>query len=234
MAHDAHIAKLSWLLPVLLILAQPAAAYQEPAPVKKAVEDFLRIQTQGLPGQVSFNIGSIDPHNKLAPCSSFEVSLPSGARAWGRTSVLVRCQAEGGWKIFVPVQIHVIGSYLVTARSLSQGQIVVDADLTSSSGDLTELPSGILTETSQAIGKSLVQSLPVGRPLRSDLLRQALAVQQGQGVKVMSKGPGFQVTAGDGRALNNAIDGQSVQVRMANGHIVSGIARPGGVVEVTY
>jgi flagella basal body P-ring formation protein FlgA len=233
-ARYALNAKHFWLLPLLLILAQPTAAFQEPAPVKKAVEDFLRIQTQGLPGQASFNVGGIDPHNNLVPCASFEVSLPPGARAWGRTSVLVRCQADGGWKLYVPVQVRVMGNYLVTARPLSQGQIVAETDLTINSGDLAELPNGILTGTDQAIGKSLVQSLPAGRPLRGDMLRQIPAVQQGQGVKVMSQGPGFQVTAGDGRALNNAIDGQAVQVRMANGHIVSGIARPGGVVEVTY
>jgi flagella basal body P-ring formation protein FlgA len=58
-------------------------------------------------------------------------------------------------------------------------------------------------------------------------------VLQNQAVKVVSKGPGFQV-ANDGRALNNGVEGQVVQVRLGNGQIVSGIARNGGVVEVTY
>ena len=76
--------------------------------------------------------------------------------------------------------------------------------------------------------------MPAGRPLRGDMLRQAAAVQQGQNVSVISKGPGFQVTGSNGRALNTAGDGQIAQVRMANGHVVSGIARVGGVVEVSY
>ena len=122
----------------------------------------------------------------------------------------------------------------MTARPLTQGQIVSEADLTKNHGDLASLPSGILTDPSQAIGKVVAISITSGRPLRSDMLRQAMVVQQGQGVKVVSKGPGFQVTGGEGRALNNAVDGQVVQVRMANGHVVSGIARAGGVVEVTY
>jgi len=225
---------LTSLLLLLLLFCQPAAAHQDPLAVKNAVDDFLRIQTQGFPGQAEFTVGSIDPRNNLVACASFEVALPPGARAWGRTSVSVRCQAEKGWKIFVPVQIRIMGNYLVAARPLSQGQIVLEADLTKNSGDLASLPEGILTEVDQAIGKSITQSVAAGRPLRGDMLRQAMAVQQGQSVKVLSKGPGFQVTAGDGRALNNAIDGQVVQARMANGHIVSGIARPGGVVEVTY
>jgi len=202
--------------------------------VKKAIEDFLNIQIKGLPWQVSFTIGNIDPHNNLLPCPSLAVSLPPGARVWGNTSVKVSCQVEGGWSIFVPAQIRVIGDYLVTARSLTQGQTIVEADLTKNRGDLASLPGGILTEISQAIGKIAALSITSGRPLRSDMLRQAMVVQQGQGVKILSKGPGFQVTGGEGRALNNAVDGQVVQVRMANGHIVSGIARAGGVVEVTY
>lgn len=227
--------KLRLLLPLLLlVLAIPVAARQEPGLVKKAVDDFLQIQIKGLPGQVSFTVGLIDPHNNLIPCPALEVSLPPGARAWGNTSVKVTCQIDGGWSIFVPVRIRVIGDYLVTARPLTQGQIIAEADLMKNHGDLASLPGGILTDASQAIGKVAVLSVTSGRPLRSDMLRQAMVVQQGQGVKVLSKGPGFQVTGGEGRALNNAIDGQVVQVRMANGHVVSGIARAGGVVEVAY
>ena len=222
------------LLLLLLFFAASLAARQAAEPVKQAIEDFLRVQTKGLLGQVSFSIGNIDPQNGLIPCTAFEVSLPAGARAWGNTNVKVHCQSESSRNIFVPVKIRVVGDYLVTARPLSLGQVITEADLTKSRGDLASLPSGILTEAAQAIGKNLAQSVPSGQPLRSDMLRLALVVQQGQGVKVLSKGPGFQVTGGEGRALNNAMDGQVVQVRMANGHVVSGIARPGGVVEVTY
>jgi flagella basal body P-ring formation protein FlgA len=226
---------LQWgILLLLLSCAGTLAARQEAEPVKQAIEDFLSVQTKGLPGQVSFSVGKIDPRNSLVPCMAFEVSLPAGARAWGNTSVKVHCQNENSWNIYVPVKVRIVGDYLVTARSLTQGQVITEADLTKNRGDLANLPNGILTETDQAIGKSISQSVPSGRPLQSDMLRQALVVQQGQGVKVLSKGPGFQVTGSEGRALNSAMDGQVVQVRMASGHVVSGIARPGGVVEVTY
>jgi flagella basal body P-ring formation protein FlgA len=223
------------LLPLLLLtIAFPAAARQETGPVKKAVEEFLQVQTKGLPGQVSFTVGHIDPQNNLIPCPALDVSLPPGARAWGNTSVNVRCQVDNGWSIFVPVRILIISEYLVTARPLGQGQVVGETDLAKNRGDLASLPAGIVTETAQAVGKSMAMSVSSGQPLRNDMLKQALVVQQGQSVKVLSKGPGFQVTGGDGRALNNAVEGQVVQVRIGNGHIVTGIARPGGIVEVTY
>lgn len=216
-----------------LLFVTPLWARQEPAPVTKAIEDYLRIQTKGLPGQTSFTVGSLDPNNNLAPCAAFEVGLAPGTRLWGRTSVNVRCVQEGGWSVFVPVRVRVVGDYLVTGRALSQGQTVTDADIGRQHGDLADLPAGILTERHQAIGHTAAQAVPAGRPLRGDMLRQALVIQQGQSVKVVSKGTGFQV-ANEGRALNNAVGGQVVQVRLGNGQVVSGIARPGGYVEVGF
>lgn len=234
---SVHPRRLKWLVPVLclsLLITTSAQAFQESLPVTRAIENFLKIQTQGLPGQTSFTITPLDPRNNLAPCKDFSIALTPGSRLWGHTSVMVRCLNEGGWKIYVPLRIRVQGEYLVTARALSQGQSVSEADLTRNNGDLTALPDGLLTDMTQAIGRVVTQSLPAGRPLRGDLLRQAAAVQQGQSVKVLAKGTRFQVTRGDGRALNNATEGQVAQVRMSNGQIISGIARAGGVVEISY
>ncbi len=221
-------------LSCLLAAAPLASAHQDPGPVKRAIESFLRVQIKGLPGQASFTIGAIDPQNQLVACPAFTVSMPPGARAWGRTNVSVHCEMAGGWRIFVPVHIRILGNYLITARALVQGQVVGAGDLADNRGDLADLPANILTDPAQAIGKTVAQSVSSGQPLRSDMLRQTLVVQQGQSVRVVSQGPGFRVSAGAGRALNNAAENQVVQVRMPNGRIISGLARDGGVVEIAY
>lgn len=218
---------------VALLLAPTLWARQDPAQIRLAVEDFLRVQTRGLPGAASFSIGGIDPQNNLTPCPAMEPFLPSGSRPWGRTTVGVRCLAEGGWSLYVPVQVKVVGDYLVTARSLSLGQVLSSEDVVARSGDLAELPAGILTDPAQAVGKTISMSVTSGRPLRADMLRQQPSVQQGQNVRLVSRGPGFQVSA-EGRALNTAADGQVAQVRTSTGQTISGIARTGGVVEVRY
>lgn len=222
------------LVAAALALAPPVAgARQDPAVVKKAVEDYMRVQTRGLPGTVTVSAGAVDPNNQWAPCPAPEVTMAPGARAWGRSSVAVTCPGEGGWKIFVPVQVRVQGEYLILVRAVPQGQALVEADLGRQTGDLTELPAGVLTDAAQAVGRTATMALQPGRPLRGDLLRQAMAVLQGQSVKVVSGGTAFQV-ANEGRALNNAAPGQVAQVRLANGQVISGIARAGGIVEVAY
>lgn len=218
---------------LLLCLAPLVQARQEPADVKRAIEEFLHVQTRGLPGQASFTVGAIDPNNNLAPCPALEAFLSAGARPWGRINVGVRCLVEGGWSIYVPARVKVMGDYFVTARPLARGQAITPGDLARRKGDLAELPAGIVTEEAQAVGKSLNVSVQSGQLLRSDILRAPLVVQQGQSVRVVSKGRGFQVAA-EGKALNSAAAGQVVQVRTGSGQIVSGIARTDGTVEVAH
>ena len=215
-------------LPALTVQAQ-----QDPAPVRKAIDGWLKTQTKGLPGQVSWEIGGLDPGNQLTTCGSFDISRPAGARPWGRTNVVVRCIGEAGWRVYVPVHVRVKADYLISARPIAQGQAVIAEDIATELGDLSELPANILTDTGLAIGKVASSSIPAGRPLRADMLKSQTVVRQGQTVKVVSRGPGFAV-ANEGRALANALEGQVTQVRLVNGQVVSGVAKADGTVEVGY
>lgn len=221
------------LFSVLLGLAGAPAQAAEPEPIQRAIEEFLRIQAKGLPGQVDYSIGAINSSGLPDGCRNFDVTMDAGARPWGRTHVNVRCVEGATWRLYVPVQIHVVASYLVSAHPVSRGQVLTATDIAQRQGDLSDLPADVLTDMAQAIGQASSVSLPAGRPLRSDMLRKPLVVKQGQSVKVFSNGPGFQVSS-EGRALNNAAAGQVVQVRLASGQVISGIARTNGTIEVTY
>ncbi|HJW02128.1 MAG TPA: flagellar basal body P-ring formation chaperone FlgA [Azospira sp.] len=221
---------LALLLPLVLV-GNVASAQQDV--VTNAVDQLLRTQTRGLPGRVNYTIGQLDPRTQLTPCPAVEAFLPPGNRLWGRISVGVRCLAEGGWTVYVPVQVSVTANFLVSARPLSPGQILGINDVVTQSGDLASLPGGVLTDVQQALGKTVKNGISAGQPLRADMLTAPLVVLQGQTVKVISRGAGFSVSS-EGRAMNNAAEGQVAQVRTPSGQTVSGIARPGGVVEIGY
>jgi flagellar basal body P-ring formation protein FlgA len=210
-----------------------AVARQAPATIHNAVDQYMRVQTAGLPGKVTYTIGGIDPRIVLPACAVPEVFLPPGARLWGVTSIGVRCNGATPWSIYVTAQIKVVGDYVVTSRPLGQGQALAATDVTMQSGDLTQLPAGIITDPQLIVGKTLTAALAAGQPLRQDLLRSPLVVQQGQTVKLQSSGRGFRVTT-DGRSLTNAADGQIAQVRTSAGQTISGVARAGGVVEIAF
>lgn len=213
--------------------AQTAPARQDHGVLRQTVSQFLTVQAGGLPGQITVTVGAIDPRLNLAACAAPQAFLPNGARAWGKTSVGVRCVAPSPWTVYIPAMVQVQGEYLAAAVPLAQGQTIGPNDIARVSGDLTALPPGIVTEQAQAVGYTVARSVAVGAPLRQDALRSQQAVAQGQVVRLVSSGPGFRVTA-DGRALASGSDGQTVQVKTQNGQVVSGIARLGGTVEVAF
>ena len=212
---------------------QAPAGKQDPVAVRQVVEHFLRTQTAGLPGQVNISVNNLDPRSNLASCAAPEAFLPGGSRAWGKTTVGVRCAVPVNWTIYISATVQVIGEYLTAATPLTQGQLVGPKDVVKARGDLSLLPPAILTDVSQAVGRTVAMPIAAGAPLRQDVLRSQHAVLQGQTVKLISSGPGFRVSA-EGRALNNASEGQVIQARIASGQVITGVAKMGGVIEVTY
>lgn len=202
----------------------------DPAPIRRAVDDFLRLQIKGLPGKASYTIGAIDAQHLPNTCNGYDVTPANGARLWGNTQLVVHCRGEN-WTLQVQARIQVQGQYLVAARPLTAGQRLGDADVAVQNGDLSDLPPGTVTEKELALGRVAAVSLPAGRPLRADMLKMPMVIQQGQGIKIVVIGSGFHVT-NEGRALTNASIGQVVQVRLNSGQILSGIARADGSVEV--
>lgn len=219
--------------PALGSAATAANGKQDPRLVQEAVANFLHMQSAGLPGQTEITLGEIDGRLNLPSCAALEAALPPGSRAWGNTTVIVRCAVPHAWTVYVRATVKVVADYVVSAKPLAQGQILTIADLATRRGDLTQLPPGIVTDPSQAVGRTMAGSIPFGSPLRQDMLRTRAAVIQNQNVKLVSSGRGFSISA-EGKALANAAEGQTVQVRSVSGLVVSGIARAGAIVEVSY
>jgi flagella basal body P-ring formation protein FlgA len=223
-----------------LLLASPLALAQQPAgprqdlgALRNVVEDFLKVQGAGLPGTVGVEVRPLDARMSLAACPAPEAFLQPGARAWGNTTVGVRCAAPTAWKVYIQAKVSVQGEYVAAAVPLAQGQQIEQSQLVVMKGDLAALPNGVLTDMAQAIGRSSTVSLQAGAPLRLDGLKSKPVVQQGQAVRLVSSGAGFQVSA-EARAIGTAGEGQVVQVRTPAGAIISGVAKAGGMVEVVF
>lgn len=206
---------------------------QDLSVLKHKIEAFLLAQSTGYVGEIKVTAGSIDPNLKLAACFSPEVFLPPGSRAWGNTNVGIQCHAPQKWKIYAQANISIKSQYLVAAHPLSQGHVVTQQDLAFAEGDLTQLPAGVFTDANQIVGQTVRSPLMAGSVFRQNMLKQALAVQQGQTVLLTTAGVGFTINA-EGKALKNASMGQVVPVKVSSGQVVSGVARADGKVEVSF
>jgi flagella basal body P-ring formation protein FlgA len=227
---NAFLIILSLLCPLALAQQQPR---QDLGALRQLAEQYLQTQSAGLPGQVSITVGALDQRMILAACAAPEAFQQPGARAWGKTTVGLRCGAPTPWTVYLQAQVSVQAEYVATALPLAQGQIIDASQLVMVKGDLAALPNGVITDMAQAVGRSSTMSLASGAPLRADQLRSKPVVQQGQAVRVVSSGAGFSVSR-EARAIGNAGEGQVVQVRTPTGAILSGVARAGGLVEVVF
>ena len=210
-----------------------AAERQDLAQIQQTGESFLRAQAAGLPGKVTVHVNKPDARTNLAPCAALEAFMPGGSLSWGKTTVGVRCLAPSNWTVYLPARVHVIGDYVATAVALKPGQAIDAGNLLLRSGDLGELPGDVVTDPAQAVGRSVINGLAPGAPVRRELLRAPQAVQQGQTTRLVVSGTGFVIHS-EGRALANANVGQMVQVRTETGQLVSGIARADHVVDVPF
>ncbi len=213
--------------------ANAAGQYQSIEAIKASVKQFLDQKAVGMPGQTTVEVGAIDPYLRLAHCDHLQPFMPNGSRAWGKTSVGVRCASQSKWTIYVQAQVQVQGNYVVTSGPLHQGKVVTAEDLATVTGDLTRMPAGVFSHAQEAIGRIVKMSIPAGATLRESNLKIAPVVQRGQTVVVTSAGKGFKVAA-EGKALGNAIVGQVVQVKVSSGQVIAGIAKPGGEIEVKF
>lgn len=215
---------------LLLWCALSSAATQDLARIRSAVSTFVQQQTAALPGKAAFQVDEIDRRIVLPECARLEAFLPAGSQLIGKTAVGVRCMEKDGWSIFVPVQIRLSVDLLVSVSQLPAGHVLREGDFARQTIETTRMTG--FTDPRQVVGKVLRYGIAAGQVLREDMLRLPYSVTQGQVVQLSVQGRGFSIRS-EGVALNNASEGQAVQVRVAAGRVIGGIARAGGVVEIT-
>lgn len=220
------------LLTLLLLplIGKPACATPNsttsPTQIVKLAAKFLQQQTSTLPGKISFTIDDLDQRLSFAACNHFDTFLPTGSQLIGKTTVGVRCLEPSHWSTLIPVQIKISRDLLISTQQLPIGHAIQPADIAKQTVEMTQIFG--YTEPEQVLGKVLRYGIAAGQIFRDDMLRPPYVITQGQIVQITAQGNGF-VVHNEGVALNNAGEGQTVQIRVANGRVISGTARNGGV-----
>lgn len=186
---------------------------------------------QVLAGRVEVNVGQIDSRLQLAPCARIEPHLPANTRLWGRINIMLRCVQGANWNVSLPVTVRVWGNAVVAARPMQANEAITAADTMLQEIELTREPTTPITSTEQLEQKILARNVAIGTVIRHDMLRAMPVIASGDSVRIIAKGNGFSLTT-EGRAMNQAADGQSVRVQTESGRIVSGTARAGRIAEI--
>jgi flagella basal body P-ring formation protein FlgA len=201
--------------------------------IRQVAERYLKSRVADIPGKATITVAEPARSSRLAGCSSLEAFQTQNAKRVGRTSVGVRCLAPSTWSIYLSARVSVVTQYVTAAANLRPGQKLDEGDLVIKTGDISAFPDDVALSAEQAIDHTLVFGVLSGTPLRARMLREPPVVQQGQSIKLVLKGNGFQVSA-DAVALANATDGQVVKTKTSSGQVISGVAQSGGTVQVVF
>ncbi len=229
------IGMMQFTFPLLaaLVCAAPAFAAQKQdlAAIQRTARGWLDQALANSPGIASYQIGTLDNNLRLDTCRDMQISLPTGYRLVGKTMLRAQCIDGANWSVSLPIQVSINVTYFVAARPLAANQEIRDGDIAPQQGDLANLPGSVILDPVQALGRTLNSSVAAGNPLRQEMLRSPVVIQQHQKVRVLFSENGVEVM-NEGTALANAQEGQPVRVKISNGQTIQGIARTNGTVEV--
>lgn len=179
---------------------------------------------------VTFEIGWPPVWPKLPNCAEPRAQLATSVKPVGRLYVSLRCDAPR-WMGSVQVNVSAKRRYIVASRPLPPGAVLGESDLTSLEGDWASLPEDVLTETEQALGRTISRAIVAGQAIGLNLLRQTAVIKNGERVRVQMVGANFSV-GGEAVAVQNGSVGESVRVKMPGGQLVVATVLRAGVVEV--
>ncbi|MBE5203788.1 flagellar basal body P-ring formation protein FlgA [Pectobacterium quasiaquaticum] len=191
------------------------------------VNQFFASRFQGSTNTVNVVVKS--PESQWPECQAPQIALPGNAKMWGNVSLSVRC---GQHRRFIQTEVQVTGNYVTSARLINRGTTLTEKDVRLTKGRLDLLPLRPILTLPDAQGAVLLRDLTPGQVITASMIRRAWVVKAGQLVQIIAQGEGFTINS-EGKAMNNAADGQGVRVRTANGQIVSGIANEDGIILIS-
>jgi flagella basal body P-ring formation protein FlgA len=220
------------LLWVLSLLLNGGVLAQEVSPVPVAMETarvWLNDALVKLPSSAKSPLrmvlvmGELDSRLRLAPCTKIEPYVPVGVRLWGKSRIGLRClEGVTRWNVFLPITVHAYGPAWVVKGNISAGSVLSEDDAMEAEVDWSESPSPIVSKSSQWVGAIATTALSTGQALRQVSIKPAQVFLAGATVRVLAQGPGFTITS-DGQAMSAGVVGQTAQVKMENGRILSGV-----------
>jgi flagella basal body P-ring formation protein FlgA len=223
----------------LVAMAPPVAqAPQAPSARQLALQVVQDAASRAEPAlRAELEAGEIDPQLRFAPCDSLQAQLRPGTPMRGRVIVTMRCDhaASGaaGWTATLPVTVRLYGPALVSSRSIAALETVPETGLRTEEVEWTREPMGLATRPGDLTDRISTMNIPAGQPLPLRALRARPAFGQGDTVKLVGLGGGFQIST-EAVALAQAAPGEAVRVRTESGRTIAGIARHGRVVEVEF
>lgn len=197
-----------------------ADGYTDPETIRQAA--LAALGAQGTSSEAS-----VDGALRMAACDQPLQAVPTSAR-----TVEVRCVAEPGWRLYVPVRVRREAEVVVLKGPLRAGEPITAEQLTVQRRDMSGEGTGF-SDPADLVGRTPRVGLAGGAALtEADLAIGERLLRRGDPVVLVSRVGGVEVRMA-GRALGKAGPGGAVAVENTGSRrVVRGRLVEEGVVEV--
>lgn len=144
---------------------------------------------------------------------SYELIIPKNTELLGTTPLSIMFSVNGKFKkkVWVTVNIEVLTEVVVAKRPLGRYKIINESDVHLIEMDLAKLPSNVITNCEEILGKRTKRSLNAHEVLRTDLIELPPLVKRGDIVLIVAESEGLKVTA-LGKAKEKGRRGEMIRV----------------------
>lgn len=165
--------------------------------------------------QPTLRIKIVTPAEKLAAlCPDPDLRLSGHpTRLTGNRSVIARCDKK---QQFIQVRVSATGTYWIAAKTLTPGETIQQGDIQPVTGELDNLPAGLVLDAQKIAGSTSTRIIQPGQPLTESQLRRHWAVLANREVEITAPGEGFMIHA-KGKALENAALNDTLRVQTRTG-----------------
>ncbi|UTA49456.1 flagellar basal body P-ring formation protein FlgA [Simiduia sp. 21SJ11W-1] len=208
--------KCKWLFIIAFISAPASAstAWQQWQPVadNAAAAMIKHYERQYPHADVNVTIDLPDNRLQLKACDeNLTLDLANPPSNGGNLSVLVKCESQAPWSIYLKGQAEIWQQVVVTRRPLGRGDVIEPADVALKAFNLAEIRSGALFTPEAAIGKETRRQLKAGFPIKINQLNEPMVIRRGDSVQIAASAGGLKVLM-TGTALANGRLGQQIPV----------------------
>ena len=193
-------------------LAQPVYLLRN---IEPQLHDFIthsaNLKNQG---DLQVTVKSLDSRIAAKRClKPFDInwSQHRPVQMIGRQSLIVACNDQQPWKVYVPVQIQQYLTIAVSRQAITREAPLTLENISSERRLVGNAFHRYIIYTPDLVGKIARRSLAANQPLLLNSLKEAQIIQRGQEVIIKSGSNNIQIMA-TGIALASATAGQRVRV----------------------
>lgn len=225
------IAVLLTLSSLLSVQANQAQSHTE---IQRAVKEFIIEQHVRL-NNLEVTLTSLNKKMSLPQCSKkLDVSMTTGTKLLGNTTLAVSCKAPQQWKIHVAAHIDGQINVLVARHPIPRGTLIQNIDLEFINKKYSQLNRGYYSSARLLENMEAKRTIKMGQIITASLLKAQKLVLRGQHITIVAENAGLNLRV-KGKALMDGQQGQTIKVtNLSSKKLIYARVVSAGIVKVNF